>query len=446
VSSNIAISVRNVSKKYRLFDSNMDRVKEALSPSRHIYHREFWALHDINLEIPKGSTLGVMGHNGAGKTTLLRLLAGIQHPTDGEITVDGRVQILELGTGFNPELSGRENVRMQAQIQGQSASEIDDRMAQVEAFAEIGEFIDHPIKTYSSGMYMRLAFAAAISVDPDILIVDEAMAVGDAKFQRKCYRQFEDYQTAGKTIILVSHSSDAIVNHCDTAMLLSGGRLIMHDTPRKIADEYHSLLFGRTSPAGGVDDIGAGSTDRDVEGDSTDEIIENFLLATGTDDVCHRRRSYNPNESRNGLGGTVIFDYLVITPEGADQTRIQDGSRMDIYMKIKYMRDVEMPTYGMMLKTVEGVMVYGNGTELMRMKHPPAVEGETRIVHFNMDMNIRSGDYFISLGSGDIRGPEVGIMDTRFDLAHIHVDSDCYFDGIADLAMSMDVTSGRQKN
>ena len=242
--NSIAVSVQNVSKKFRLFGSPKDRFWEALHPFNKKYHREFWALKDISFEVTKGMTLGIIGRNGSGKSTLLQVICSVLRPTLGTVTVNGRISaLLELGAGFNPEFTGRDNVLLNGALMGFTRAEMEERFPMIEDFADIGEFINQPVKTYSSGMFVRLAFAAAINVDPDILVIDEALAVGDAKFQHKCYQKFIEFQQAGKTIIFVSHSTDAIVSHCNRAILLEKGEVVEIGEPKHIINYYIDLLF-----------------------------------------------------------------------------------------------------------------------------------------------------------------------------------------------------------
>ncbi|WP_420267260.1 ABC transporter ATP-binding protein, partial [Candidatus Magnetominusculus dajiuhuensis] len=197
----IAISVKNVSKKYRLFKSHNERFMEMLHPFKKKYHKEFWALKDVSFDIKRGSTVGIIGRNGSGKSTLLQIICGVLKPTVGEITVNGRISaLLELGAGFNPEMTGRQNVIMNGVVHGLSNKEINSKIPEIQEFADIGEFFDQPVKLYSSGMFVRLAFAASVNVDPDILIIDEALAVGDAKFQHKCYNKLMEFQDSGNTL------------------------------------------------------------------------------------------------------------------------------------------------------------------------------------------------------------------------------------------------------
>ena len=255
--SQIAVSLKNISKKFRLFESPKDRLKEALHPFKKKYHKEFWALKDISFDVPKGKTLGIIGRNGSGKSALLQIICGVLQPTTGSVTVNGRISaLLELGADFSPEFTGRENVLMKGIRTGLSKAEMIERLPEIEAFADIGEFINYPLKTYSSGMFVRLAFATAINIDPEVLIVDEALAVGDVKFQYKCYQKFIEFQKAGKTIIFVTHDIQAVLKHCDKAILLENGSAIDYGNPVTVTTYYVDLLFsGKISEYADMPDL-----------------------------------------------------------------------------------------------------------------------------------------------------------------------------------------------
>ncbi len=255
-SEETAICVSNVSKRYLLFAKPEDRLKQMVVPrlerligrAPRRYYRDFVALNNITFEVSRGETVGVVGRNGSGKSTLLQVICGTLHPTNGSIKVNGRIAaLLELGAGFNPEFTGRENVYLNAAILGLSRPEIDRRFDDIARFADIGMFIDQRVKTYSSGMYVRLAFATAINVDPDILIVDEALAVGDEAFQRKCFGRIEEIKAKGGTILFVSHSAQTIVQLCTRALLMDGGELILDGQPRFVVSQYQRLA--NASPA-----------------------------------------------------------------------------------------------------------------------------------------------------------------------------------------------------
>ena len=244
MNNNNAIKIENLSKSFKMFMSPAERVKELIHPFGKKYSRDFWALKDINLEISKGSTIGIIGQNGSGKSTLLQIITGILQPTTGSVQVNGRVSaLLELGTGFNPEFTGRENVYMNGIIMGLSREDLDNRFDDITAFADIGSFIDQPVKTYSSGMYVRLAFSVAINVDPDILIVDEALSVGDMGFQQKCLHQIELMLDRGITVILVTHDINTVKNYCTNAVYLKEGSLLYYGESEKVTEAYLKDLF-----------------------------------------------------------------------------------------------------------------------------------------------------------------------------------------------------------
>jgi len=238
------IIAKNVTKTYKIYATQMDRMKEALHPFKKQYHKDFYALHDVNFSIAPGEVVGIIGKNGSGKSTLLKILTGVLAPTSGEVSVTGRVSsLLELGAGFNPEMTGRDNIYFQGTLLGLSKKEMQGQVPAILEFADIGDFIDQPVKSYSSGMFVRLAFACAVNVSPDILIVDEALAVGDAAFQRKCYEKFDVFKEAGKTILLVSHDMETVKRLCSRALLLNEGHLLQDAMPQKAVLAYFRLLF-----------------------------------------------------------------------------------------------------------------------------------------------------------------------------------------------------------
>lgn len=240
----VAVRARNLSKEFRLFPSPAERLLAALGVKGRRAPEAFWALRDVSVDVPAGSTVGIVGCNGSGKSTLLHLVCGILRPSSGEIQVDGRIAaILDLGSGFSPELTGRENVRLRGSTLGIGRREMEQRTREIEQFADIGSFFDRPVKIYSSGMFVRLAFAAAINTDPDVLVIDEALAVGDARFQHKCYQKLNDIRSHGKSILLVSHNMDAVVRHCDRAYLLDGGAILEQGDPRDVVSAYLELSF-----------------------------------------------------------------------------------------------------------------------------------------------------------------------------------------------------------
>ena len=244
--SDIAISVNNISKMYKLYDKPMDRLKESLGLSRQKKYKEHYALHDVSFNVRKGETVGIIGTNGSGKSTILKIITGVLNPTQGDVAVDGRISaLLELGAGFNGEYSGIENVYLNGTMIGFSREEIDAKLQDILDFADIGEFIHQPVKTYSSGMFVRLAFAVAINIEPEILIVDEALSVGDVFFQAKCYRKFEEFKEMGKTILFVSHDLSSIGKYCDRVVLLNKGRKLAEGDAKEMVNLYRRVFVNQ---------------------------------------------------------------------------------------------------------------------------------------------------------------------------------------------------------
>jgi len=242
--SDFAIKVDNVTKIYKLYDKPIDRLKEMLDFRKKSYHSDHYALRDISFEVKKGESVGIIGTNGSGKSTILKIITGVLNPTTGNVEVKGRISaLLELGAGFNMEYTGIENIYLNGTMMGYSKKDIDERLKEIVNFADIGEFINQPVKTYSSGMFVRLAFAVAINIDPEILIVDEALSVGDVFFQAKCYKKFQEFRKAGKTIIFVSHDLSSISKYCDKAILLNKGIFIEEGKPNNVIDTYKKNIL-----------------------------------------------------------------------------------------------------------------------------------------------------------------------------------------------------------
>lgn len=433
-----AISVSGVSKKYRLYGSVKERLKEALHPFKKQYHREFWALRDISFEVPKGQTLGIIGRNGSGKSTLLEIICSILRPTSGAVEVDGRISaLLELGAGFNPQFTGRDNVVFNAQLMGLSAQEIQDSLPKIEAFADIGEFIDQPVKTYSSGMFVRLAFAAAINVDPDILLVDEALAVGDIRFQQKCYRKFMDLQDQGKTIVLVTHDTNAISRHCDAALLLENGQLILNDEPRVVVNRYYAMMTAHNGTCASAGAPRGGSAPAGQPADNAQQPetpLDIFVKDSTAGDQCPRRRNYNPEEHRFGDGRTEIVDFLLLSNGVAYPDSVDSGDPISLYMKIRCHQDVPSFVTGFKLKTLDGLIVYATSSKYLGMTTRNAKKGETLVHGYHFTLPLAEGHYFFDVGSTElISEHKDAATDKRFDLIHLVVRNARNFRGVVRL-------------
>lgn len=440
----IAVSLRNISKKYKLFNSPKERLFEALHPFNKKYHREFWALKDISMDIYKGHTVGIIGRNGSGKSTLLQVICSILRPTSGSVTVNGRISaLLELGAGFNPEFTGRDNVYLNGALMGFSREEMKERMPRIEAFADIGEFIDQPVKIYSSGMFVRLAFAAAINVDPDILVVDEALAVGDAKFQHKCYQKFLEFQGAGRTIVFVTHDTNAIVKHCDHAFLLENGAVMESGKPNDVVNHYYKLILTEDSTPGNSSFIST-SPQQKLEKSALEQNqskLERFLKEAPAMDNCIYRNSYNKNECRFGDKRAEIIDYLIVSGEHYDPTIVSSGNWIDIYLKAKFHQAVKVPRYGFLIKTIDGVPIYGSNSQFNKTSIRSAGEDDIIIFKFSIKMNI-AGDCFIDLGFDELLGNEIITLDKRCDLIHFYVQENDRFTGFVELESTLNEILG----
>jgi len=435
--STTAITVRSVSKKFRLFASPKERLMEALHPFRKQYHREFWALRDVSFEVGRGETVGILGRNGSGKSTLLQIICSVMQPTQGEVQVNGRISaILELGAGFNPEFTGRDNVILNGAIMGVSRKEMLNRLPEIEAFADIGEFFDQPVKTYSSGMFVRVAFAAAINVEPEVLIVDEALAVGDGKFQQRCFTKFRELQGCGVTIIFVTHDVESIVRHCQRAILLNAGAIVTDGHPTIAVQRYIDLMEGRlTFPVDAGDKGYPGTTHKaNTRIGSQNDALEQFIAEQSIEDVCSKRRSYNPKEHHQPSQCASIVDYLLVTGDRADPTHISSGQVVNIFFKVFFIDAVKQPCFGLSVKTQDGVTIYALNSSWTDVKPRAAARGECRVVRFRTPMLVNSGNIFLDFGVD-----EVMMVDTykcitrRMAIVHLVVLPTCTFHGVADL-------------
>ena len=434
--SDAVIRIENLSKTYRVYNRPIDRVIESImfrsgfrqSSSR---FREVQALKPIDLEISRGETVGIIGRNGSGKSTLLQIISGTLYPTAGTVEVTGRLSaLLELGAGFNPNFSGRENVYLNGSIVGFSRSQMASRFDDILEFSGIGDFIDQPVKTYSSGMYIRLAFAVAIHLDPDILVVDEALSVGDVRFQNKCYRKLRELKERGTTTLFVTHSSELIVRHCDRAVLLEQGRMHTSGAPGEVVNEYLNLLFNNDE--GQVKSITSKGEKISFDSDG--------LVSDRSIDGCCLRPLYNTAEYRWGDQRGQIQDYVLLVNGKPAMSMCNCGDRIDLLLRIIFLKDVSSPILGLTLKTSDGIVVYGANTRDRNLNVPPGDAGSEILIRYSFLVNLIGGDYFLSLGLADDDEQKDNIsVDRRYDLIHLQVKADKLDFGISALNMKMSV-------
>ncbi len=392
----IAISLRNVSKNFKQYARPVDRLKELLLPGKS-YAKEFWALKDISFDIKKGETMGIIGRNGAGKSTLLQIICGTLTPTSGDVHVDGKVAaLLELGAGFNPEFTGRENVYINGAIMGLSRQEVDERFDKVASFADIGDFINQPVKTYSSGMYVRLAFAAAIHVNPGILIVDEALAVGDMFFQAKCMARMKQMMDTGVTVLFVSHDTGSVKSLCQRAVFLEHGQLITIGKASEVVEVYLSTIrneanqelkkvFNEKVEEQNVQQINLGLLQ------STVSKHNNFDILVQTD--CEAK--FAESAYRYGDGGAKILDIKVLDKNHRPTDVIE--YKEDFYIQTSILFEKTFPTFcvGYLIKDLKGIELIGTTTITEQLELPAVNAGDVYVIETKTANILNAGIYTI---------------------------------------------------
>ncbi|HCA27639.1 MAG TPA: ABC transporter ATP-binding protein [Betaproteobacteria bacterium] len=411
MSSEAVISVHNLSKHYRIYNHPVDRIRQMLSLGGKKHYREFTALDDIHLDIRRGETVGIVGRNGSGKSTLLQLVCGILKPTAGEVQVNGRIAaLLELGAGFHPEFSGRENIYMQAAIMNISREEADKRLPEIAAFADIGDFLGQPVKTYSSGMFVRLAFAVAIAMSPDILIVDEALSVGDALFQAKCFAKFREFKTQGVTILFVTHSLDLITSHCDTAFMLDRGVLAGRGSPKEVVDQYRRHIA--------------------IKEESRQQA--SFPTPAQTALEWPRTFELNPAENRYGSGEAEIREAGLFTENETPSQIFMRNAPFSIRLHIHAHHDVASPIVSFVIKDVKGTVLCGTTTLMEHLDLGPLGSGKRLMVAFRQIMRLNPGNYLLSVGCQTLGEEGYIPYDVRLDLIAFQVVSDGERPGVFD--------------
>lgn len=423
----IALSLKNISKCYKRYPRPVDRLKEMLLPGKS-RAEEFWALRDINLEVLQGETLGIIGQNGSGKSTLLQIIAGTLMPTTGEIQVSGRVSaLLELGSGFNPEFTGQQNVFFNGRILGLSVEEIEAKFDDIAAFAEIGDFINQPVKTYSSGMVVRLAFAVVANTEPKILIVDEALAVGDAKFQARCMKRIRQLKEQGVTILLVTHDSSSVKMLCQRAALMEHGRMLETGVPKEVVKHYIALLSSDTSE---IDDIAIITPPEDYDSNGaktpTETEEENDLIETNHDPAMHR----------HGNKVVIIRNVKVTNLEKKEITKIETGEVFKIEVLLKAKADISDFVIGISLKNLMGLVIYGTNTRLMNVQLPSLTKFQTLSVIFQLPCYFNKGVYTVTAAIHSEEGLSYDWID---DIAVFEVDNTNRCDGFVDLNSTVEV-------
>lgn len=411
------IQVQHLSKMYKLYDKPSDRLKEALGLSRKKRYREHYALNDVNFDIEEGECVGIIGVNGSGKSTILKIITGVLNPTEGEVNVNGRISaLLELGAGFNMEYSGLENVYLNGTMIGFSKEEIDARLDDILAFADIGDYIHQPVKMYSSGMFVRLAFAVAINIDPEILIVDEALSVGDVFFQAKCYHKFEEFKAQGKTILFVSHDLSSISKYCDRVILLHKGQMLDQGTPKAMVDMYKQLLVHQ---------------DPVKQGEGTSQ---------GDSENWREGFQVNPDTLEYGEKQAEIVDFVVLDEKGRQSNTIEKGTAFQIKMRVQFHESIQEPILAYTFKNIQGTEITGTNTmyEKASVEHPEA--GRECVVTFEQRMDLQGGEYLLSFGCTGYRSGEFTVFHRLYDACNITVVSAKNTVGFYDMNSKVTIT------
>ncbi len=426
------IEIKDVTKTYKLYNKPSDRLRENFSITHKNYHRDHDALQGISLDVYKGECVGIIGTNGSGKSTLLKIVTGVVAPTSGTLEIKGKISaLLELGAGFNQEYTGIENIYLNGTMVGFTKEEMDGKLQSIIDFADIGEFINQPVKTYSSGMFARLAFAVAINVDPDILIVDEALSVGDIFFQSKCYQKFMDLKEAGKTILFVSHDLGSIIKYCDRSLLIHHGKQIAVGKSSEIVDIYKKILVNQFDEKDVEKLLNKENPEENdnkensEHEDAADEINETENLQTNElDGIWKNQMLNNSNAVTYGNGVADIIDYAIIDEKGKLNFSISKGSNFSIRMKIQFYQDVKQPIFAYTLKDVKGTEITGTNTMLEKQTIDQVKSGEIVTVNFDQNMCLQSGNYLLALGCTGFENGNFTVYSRLYDVCNLQVVSD----------------------
>ncbi len=398
--SDVVIAADGVSKIYAVFDSPLDRLKQGIFRGRRQFYHEFTALRDVSFSVHKGDTLGIVGRNGSGKSTLLQLLCGTLTPTAGAVHVNGTISaLLELGTGFNPNFTGKENIYLNAAILGLSKKETTERYDAITAFADIGAYINQPVKTYSSGMVVRLAFAVAVAVEPDILIVDEALAVGDEAFQRKCFARIEQMQARGCTILFVSHSPRMVLELCDSALLLDQGELLYRGAPKAVISEYQKLIYAPEEKRAALREALKEAVEEEKH-EAAAEAPEAVAPAPEAKDDAYFDPHLVPQSTVEyaANGAEIAAPRITERNSGKEVNVLKRGERYCYQYEVMFHEAAEKVRFGMMLKTKSGVVLGGTGSSSFDKTIPQIAAGSRVQVRFTFACLLTEGSYFTNAG------------------------------------------------
>ena len=481
------ISVDQVSKVYRLYDKPIDRLLESISLRKKSYHKDFYALRDISFSVGRGEAVGIIGTNGSGKSTMLKIITGVLSATTGKVESRGSIcALLELGAGFNQDYTGIENIYMNGTMMGFSKAEMDEKLPAILEFADIGDFVYQPVKSYSSGMFVRLAFALYISIDPEVLIVDEALSVGDVFFQAKCYHRMDELKRKGTTILMVTHDLGSVMKYCDRVVLFHKGEKVGEGLPGQMVDKYKKILAGKdphaeqfmeeqnflgnvddqrsgTAKAGNAGSGGAGGTNGTAGSTETNENAGSdsgrnageageHAESASPEAGQHSQKpvgfmkdhlTLNPSSQQYGNGKAEILDFGVLDKDGRPSNVLLKGEEFSIKERIVFHDSIAAPIFTFTIKDKRGMDLSGTNT-LFEGKEIPAVKkGDEYYCTFTQRMNLQGGEYLLSISCTGFEEGEHTVYDRKYDITSITVLSNKNTVGIYD--MESEVTLERHE-
>ncbi len=430
--SQYAIEVKNVTKIYELYDKPIDRLKESMSVSHKKYHKDFAALNGLSFTVEKGQTVGIIGTNGAGKSTILKIITGVLTPTSGEVIVDGKISaLLELGAGFNMDYTGIENIYMNGTMMGFTRKEMDEKLQDILDFADIGDFVYQPVKSYSSGMFVRLAFALAINVDPEILIVDEALSVGDVFFQSKCYRRMEEIKEKGTTILMVSHDMGSIIKYCDKVILLNKGEFIAEGEAGHMVDLYKKILANQMDSL--YEELAAESGGNDPSDGRKVTAFKSDLDSNKDESLMKNKITINANRTEYGDGRAEIFDLGLLDERGNLTNLLLKGEMFTIKERIRFHAPIQTPIFTYTIRDKKGTDLTGTNTMYEGADIKPVGPGDVYDVSFTQKMTLQGGEYLLSMSCTGYEGEEHVVYHRLYDVANITVISNKNTVGVYDM-------------
>ena len=417
--SSEAIKLEHITKVYKLYNRNRDRLKDSLGLTKKKCYTEHFALRDVSMEIHQGETVGIIGVNGSGKSTILKIITGVLTPTTGQVDVEGKISaLLELGAGFNMDYTGIENIYMNGTMMGYSRKEMDEKLQDILDFADIGDFVYQPVKTYSSGMFVRLAFALNINVEPEILIVDEALSVGDVFFQAKCYRKMEEIKQRGTTILMVTHDMGSIIKYCDKVVLLNKGEFIAEGEPGHMVDLYKKILANQLD-----------SLNEELESDYSGGMLGDEKKAKAEEShsdgsLMKDKITINTDRTEYGDGRAEIFDLGLFDAKGNLTNLLLKGEMFTIKERIRFHAPIKSPIFTYTIRDKKGTDLTGTNTMYEKADVKGKKEGESQEITFTQKLDLQGGEYLISLGCTGYRNGEFVVFHRLYDVCSLTVISD----------------------